>query len=96
MTWRTWKIKSALAIRARSRSKSGRHLEDYAAASAALARVQSELRTVDDAIADLETRMKAVKAGRLKPATPADIENAVNSDAESLRLHQDSRLSARH
>jgi capsular exopolysaccharide synthesis family protein len=64
-------------------------LQEYAEARAKLTRVQDALRAIEFEIAQLEAKMAAVKAGRLKPASPAEIENAVNSDAESLKLQQD-------
>lgn len=63
-------------------------LQEYAEARAEVTRVRGELQKTRYAIADNEAKAAAAKAGQARPVTLADVENAVNSDAESTRLQQ--------
>jgi capsular exopolysaccharide synthesis family protein len=57
-------------------------------ATAELKSVQRNLQQIQYALAENQAKMAAFKAGRLKPPSPAEIENAVNSDPEIAKLEQ--------
>ncbi len=63
-------------------------LRQYAEARAKLSQIQEKLKVIRYALADNALKMTALKNGRLKPASPADVENAVNSDTECIKLQQ--------
>jgi polysaccharide biosynthesis transport protein len=53
-----------------------------------LNRLRGERRRIRYALADNEAKLAAVKAGRAKPATTGEIDNAVNNDSECVQLQK--------
>ena len=63
-------------------------LQQYGEARTELTRLRSELRQVRFALAENSAKLAAIKAGRAKVASAGDVESAVLTDPECIRLQQ--------
>jgi capsular exopolysaccharide synthesis family protein len=63
-------------------------LQQYSQSRTDLNQLRRELKRIHYALIDNRAKLAAVKAGRVKPATGAEIDNVVSNDPESIKLQQ--------